>query len=230
MYLRDFGPKLWERPSVNDNLEKAHLSYVKNRLSGSFGEIGSWPLVLPFLKGRRTLDLGCSDGLYLQHLSAESVGIELSPELAHAAQKKGLTVTNANVMDGLKQQSTSAYEAVLFSHVMEHIDSPVAALWEIHRVLEKGGVLVLGLPLENCFVRQALRQDYFGGTHIYAFTVRNATKLLSVAHLSVNKVLYQLPHYKGTFGRWVNTVWNYLPFPFKKYFSAAYWVIATKEE
>ncbi|MBA3017840.1 MAG: class I SAM-dependent methyltransferase [Proteobacteria bacterium] len=214
------------RPQLFTN----YAQYAEKRLSGSFGEMGSWPLVLPFIKEKRTLDIGCSDGLYLRYLSHESVGIEQLPKLAHAARKKGLTVINADTMDGLKETSTSSYEAVLFSHVMEHIESPIAALREINRVLKKEGVLVLGLPIENCLVRHVLGHDYFDGTHLYAFTIRNARKLLSLTGFRVKEVLFHLPKFKGKYGRKLNRVWNFLPIPFKEYFSMAYWIVAIKEK
>lgn len=175
------------------------------------------------------LDIGCSDGLYLQQLLIRSMGLEQVPELIDRARCKGLRVEQCDVIDGLGRQASSSYDAVLFSHVMEHIDAPIRALREINRVLRPAGTLVLGLPIETCLVRQVLRHDYFDGTHLYAFSVKNAEKLLSVSGFRVDQIIYHLPKIRGRAGVVMNTVWNMLPVPFKEYFSMAYWIHATKE-
>lgn len=214
---------------VTDNLESIYKAYASERIAGAFGEMGSWPLVLPYLKDKKVLDIGCSDGLYLRHLSSQSMGLEQIPELVDRARGRGLQVEQCDVIDGLGRQGSSAYDAVLFSHVMEHIDAPIRALREINRVLRPAGTLVLGLPIENCLVRHVVGHDYYNGTHIYAFTVRNACKLLAVTGFRVERVIYHLPKIRGRAGAVVNKVWNVLPVPFKEYLSMAYWIHATKE-
>lgn len=214
---------------LTDNLDSIYKAYASERMAGAFGEMGSWPLVLPYLKDKKVLDIGCSDGLYLRYLSPQSIGLEQIPELVERARGRGLRVEQCDVIDGLGRQGSSSYDAVLFAHVMEHIDSPIRALREINRVLRPVGTLVLGLPIENCLVRQVLRHDYFNGTHLYAFTVRNACKLLSITGFRVDEVIYHVPKIRGQAGAVGNRVWNVLPIPFKEYFSMAYWIHATKE-
>ncbi|MDK2743952.1 MAG: class I SAM-dependent methyltransferase [Nitrospira sp. BO4] len=214
---------------LTDNLESSYKLYALERMAGAFGEMGSWPLVLPYLRDKKVLDIGCSDGLYLQHLSSQSLGLEQIPELVERARRRGLRVEQCDVIEGLGRQESSLYDAVLFSHVMEHIDAPIRALREINRVLRPAGTLMLGLPIENCLVRQIVRHDYFNGTHLYAFTVRNACKLLSVTGFKVNQIIYHLPKIRGKAGAVMNRAWNVLPIPFKEYFSMAYWIHAMKE-
>jgi len=60
---------------------------------------------------------------------------------------------------------------------MEHLESPILMLKQIHRVLVQKGVLILGLPIERNIFRDVLRMDYFDGTHIYAFSVRRKLPL-----------------------------------------------------
>jgi SAM-dependent methyltransferase len=212
-----------------DNLESTYKEYAAERLLGGFGEMGSWPLVLPYLRNKKVLDIGCSDGLYLQHCSSQSVGLEQIPELVEMARRRGLQVEHCEISEGLKRQTAESFDAVLFSHVMEHIDAPIVALREINRILQPKGTLILGLPIENCFIRHVLRHDYYDGTHVYAFTTRNARKLLSLTGFNVNEIIYHLPKFKGGFGMQINKIWNALPIPFKEYFSMAYWIYATKE-
>ena len=110
----------------------------------------------------------------------------------------------------------------------EHVDCPITTLREINRVLRVGGTLVLGLPIEKSLARQLFRHDYFDGTHIYSFTIRNSKKLLEDTEFSVDEVFYHFPWLKGKFGETVNSIWNTVPFPGKEWLSMAYWVVATK--
>ena len=161
-------------------MNSKYKEYASSRLTGNFGEMSSYRFVYPYLKNKRVLDVGCSDGLYLKSLSKESVGIEQIPALAAACKNSGLNVIAGDVLDVVSGLSDNSFEAVLFSHVMEHLESPILMLKQIHRVLVQKGVLILGLPIERNIFRDVLRMDYFDGTHIYAFSVRNSIKLLGL--------------------------------------------------
>jgi len=209
-------------------MDKQYEKYADSRLDGNFGEMTSWSLVYPYIRGKRFLDVGCSDGLYLKYMSEDSCGIEQVSALAEAGREKGLNIINGDVLDSIRQIPDGAFEGVLFSHVMEHVDSPIVMLREIQRVLQSQGVLVLGLPIERNIFRDLLRMDYFNGTHIYAFSVRNTYKLLDETGFKVKKVFFHLPKCRGSLGRVIEKSWNYTKWPFREYFSMAYWVIAIK--
>lgn len=193
--------------------------------------MGSWPLVLPYLQqkeGGRSLDIGCADGLYLQYLGKNAVGIEQVQSLAEKARAGSLNVIVGDVCAVIKSFTDKEFDTVLFSHVMEHLDCPIGMLREIWRVLKPKGVLVIGLPIERNIYRDLLRMNYFNGTHIYAFTVRNAIKLLKEVNFEPVKVIFHLPKFRGRFGAWVQRLWNVTHSPFHEYFSMAYWIVAEK--
>lgn len=202
--------------------------FAAERLRGNFGEMGSWRLILPYLENRKTLDIGCADGLYLKYMNKDSVGIEQVPELVSRAKLNGLKVIMGDIIEGIKDLDDNEFDAVLFSHVLEHVDCPIHALREIARVLKSSGILILGLPIENNIYRDMLRMDYFDGTHIYAFTIRNAIKLLKETGFEPIKVIYHLPKCRSNLGLNILKIWNVIPFPFREYFSMAYWIIAEK--
>ena len=56
-------------------MDKQYEKYAESRLDGGFGEMSSWWLVYPYVRNKRFLDIGCSDGLYLKYMSKESRGI-----------------------------------------------------------------------------------------------------------------------------------------------------------
>lgn len=209
-------------------MKKDYDHYADARLKGDFGEMSSWRFVLPFIAGKRTLDIGCSDGLYLKYMNKDSLGIEQVSALAKIGRERGLNIVNDDVYVALQKLPDLHFEAALFSHVMEHVDSPIAMLRQIHRVLENNGILVLGLPIERNIFRDLLRMDYFDGTHIYAFSVRNARKLLDETGFATQEVFFHLPKCRGRVGRGIESIWNLIRLPFRSYFSMAYWIIAVK--
>lgn len=209
-------------------MDKNYEQYAESRLDGEFGEMSSWRFVCPYVGNKRFLDIGCSDGLYLKYMSKSSQGIEQVPALAEAGKIKGLSIINGDVLKSIQAINNCEFEGVLFSHVMEHVDSPIVMLREINRVMHSGGTLILGLPTERNVFRDLLRMDYFNGTHIYSFSVRNAHKLLNETGFHVEKVFYHLPKCRNPVGRTIEKMWNLVNWPFREYFSMAYWIIAIK--
>lgn len=204
-----------------------YQTYAAGRLSGKFGSSACWPLVFPFMSGKKCLDIGCSDGLCLSQLAKESVGIEQIPSLAAVARKRHLNVIEGDISDVLETLDPESFEAVLASHVLEHLECPLPILRKLARVMKQGGVLVLGLPTEHNIFKTIKRLDYFSGTHIYAFSLRNAQKLLDLAGFKCIKLFWDIPK-RWIVGHRVIKSWQVLPIPFKAYFSSGYWLIAAK--
>ncbi|NLT23419.1 MAG: class I SAM-dependent methyltransferase [Syntrophorhabdus sp.] len=209
-------------------MNRLYGEYAASRLGGQFGEMSSWRLVYPYLRDKRVLDIGCSDGLYLRYLSKDSRGIEQVPALAEVGRRNGLNIINEDLTQSIRQLKNEAFEGVLLSHVLEHIDSPLLMLREIHRLLESKGTLVVGLPTERNVYRDLLRMNYFNGTHLYAFSVRNAHRLLAEAGFVPIRVFFHLPKCGNPIGRILENCWNLNRWPFHEYFSMAYWIVATK--
>ncbi|SNR36982.1 class I SAM-dependent methyltransferase [Lutibacter flavus] len=210
-------------------MQVGYTDYEKKRTVGRMGRLASFTLVEGFLSKKKVLDIGCSDGLYLELFSPNSLGIEQIKGLSDLAIAKGLNIIHDDVEIALKKIEDNSFDGVFYSHVMEHVNCPICILREINRVLRPNGVLVLGLPIEKSLVRQIFRHDYFNGTHLYSFTIRNANKLLIETGFKCKKTFYHFPWLKGRFGEFINVVWNKVPFPRKEWFSMAYWIVSYKE-
>jgi SAM-dependent methyltransferase len=204
--------------------------YASDRLAGSFSEMGSWSLVHQRLWNLKTLDVGCSDGLYLRTLSHDSVGIEQIPQLAAIAQDSGRSVMQGDVESVVQTIESETFDAVLASHVLEHVTRPLDLLEQLARILRSGGLLVLGLPTERNVFRNLLRMDYYAGTHLYSFSTRNIEVLLCRVGLAPEPaVVYHLPKLRGETGTLAHRAWN-APrrFPGREFLSLAYWMFARK--
>ena len=68
----------------------------------------------------------------------------------------------------------------------------------------------------------------FNGTHIYSFSVHSAYNLPEATSFRVEKVFYHLPKCRNQIGRTIEKMWNIANWPFREYFSMAYWIIASK--
>jgi len=132
------------------------------------------------LKDKKGIDLGCSKGDYLTILGQKYIGVDISYQDLMIAKQRGCIVLMADLNLGLPFKKRSV-EAIFMSHVLEHIENPVALLREANRVLKEEGILVVGLPIEGGLY--TLKNDYFGCEnnprgHLYSFSVRNLEVLL----------------------------------------------------
>jgi SAM-dependent methyltransferase len=100
------------------------------------------------------LDIGCGEGILLEHLSARFpekrlAGADLSPENVSICKGLGLDVVHADA--GRLGLSDASFDACILMSVLEHVDDPQAALQEARRVLRPGGRLVVLLPNDAFF-------------------------------------------------------------------------------
>ena len=110
--------------------------------------------------GDLVLDIGCGEGrhslgLYVDR-EVNAIGIDLSTEDLKIAKSriKDFTVTDTNKSScafGVGDIQSlpfkdNAYDAVICSEVLEHLESLDNAVSEIVRVLKPGGVLAVSVP------------------------------------------------------------------------------------
>jgi methionine biosynthesis protein MetW len=95
----------------------------------------------------RVLDLGCGDGALLDYLKAKrSVrgrGIEMSEAGVLACVRRGLSVRQGNLQEGLADYPDKSFDRVILSQTLQFLDDPVMILGEMLRV---GHMAVVSFP------------------------------------------------------------------------------------
>lgn len=109
------------------------------------------------LRGRQLiLEVGCGSGSFMTLAKEEEglliEGLELNAEAISDAARRGLRVREATVEDAAKQ-SPGMYDAVCSFQVLEHVAKPKEFLDACCALLRPGGLLVLGVPNQNSYIR-----------------------------------------------------------------------------
>lgn len=95
----------------------------------------------------RVLDVGCGGGQILANLQRfgwNVEGVDFDPLAVAAARERGVTVRLGSLAD--QHYSEESFDAVIMSHLIEHVPDPVSLIRECHRILKPGGRLVMVTP------------------------------------------------------------------------------------
>lgn len=112
---------------------------------------------LPWLgEARNLLEVGCGDGAFLDRLSRELdttlIGLELNGVTAERARAKGHHILQQAV--GCEAVTAlGPFDAICSFQVLEHVADPADFLASLVSLLAPGGVLLLGVPNADCFIR-----------------------------------------------------------------------------
>ena len=129
----------------------------------------------PGKAGARILDVGCATGKDLDLARTcgwETYGVDISPEAATAARRKGHQVFAGRLNEAA--YPSAFFDAVMMWDVMEHLHDPRGVLEEISRILVPGGYL-LGKALNAASAQARIfRGQWWPGMdvprHLYFYT------------------------------------------------------------
>lgn len=152
---------------------------------------GRYPL--PWRGQGKLLDIGCGAGGNLKTLQDqgwEPHGIEISEiAAAHASE-----LTQGHIHTGTVESAPfppGSFDAVLMSHSLEHLPSPLEALRRIHRLLKDDGLLVISVPNVHSWEFKFFGRWWFPldpPRHLYHFDRNSLTGALARAGFSTQLV------------------------------------------
>lgn len=134
-------------------------------------------------KGGRLLEIGCGSGAMLKSMVErgwQAEGLDFDPAAVANARQKGLTVHLGSMGD--QNFSAGSFDAIVMSHVIEHVPAPRTLLQECHRVLKPGGRLVMITPNTESLGHHLFGANWRGlepPRHLHLFNLMAAKKLVT---------------------------------------------------
>lgn len=133
----------------------------------------------------RLLEVGCGNGKRLARMQKSGwqvAGQEVDPLAADQVRKKFGIAVHLGPLETM--DTAGPYDAIIMSHVIEHVHDPLAMLQTCHRLLKKDGVIVLLTPNTASYGHRTFGADWRGlepPRHLHLFNQQTLTQLAEKA-------------------------------------------------
>jgi 2-polyprenyl-3-methyl-5-hydroxy-6-metoxy-1,4-benzoquinol methylase len=142
------------------------------------------------------LDVGCATGALLEYLKErgwKTRGVEISGAQADYCRKRGLVTDGISDVSSLPLEQNNfpdaSFDAVLASHLVEHLNDPGAFAKEIFRIIKPGGRCYITTPniagFQSRLFGSRWRSAIFD--HLYLFSKTTLTTLLEFNGFTAEK-------------------------------------------
>jgi methionine biosynthesis protein MetW len=154
--------------------------------------------------GARVLDLGCGNGDLLDYLVHQRYvmgrGVELSEEGMLTCVRRGLSVRQGNLNEGLADYPDASFDYVVLSQTLPFLDDPAKIIAEMLRVGRRAVVSFpnwghwrcrLELLLHGCVPEAAdLPQHWYRAPRMQAFTITDFAHFCTVIGVRISQEAY----------------------------------------
>ncbi len=148
----------------------------------------SYKSLIPYIPDARGLDIGCSNGQYINSMNAlgwHFEGVEFNAKAVDLCRKAGIKVVHGELKSaGFEENS---FDIITARHLIEHIPDPDALVKEISRILKPGGYLLIITPNTRAFCRKWFGLNWFPDEiprHLILFNLKSLNMLVSKYNLS----------------------------------------------
>ncbi len=138
--------------SLYEQLEKKYENYfaAKREFEAAIEDLNDCANVL---------EVGCGEGVFLELLAErnkkiKSEGIDINPKAIAVAAKKGFCVSLARIEELVKARR-DCFDAVVASHVLEHVPDPRAFLDAMINLIKPGGKVIITVPNHDSYLKYA---------------------------------------------------------------------------
>jgi len=142
-------------------------------------------------QGPSVLDVGCAAGSLLAMLKERGWnvhGVEISGQQAEFCRTRGLDVSELPLEEN--KFPDHSFDAVLASHLIEHLNNPGSFVREVRRILKPNGRFYVTTPniagLQARIFGSRWRSAIFD--HLYLFSIKTLRKLLEDSGFRVERV------------------------------------------
>ena len=133
---------------------------------------------------RRLLDAGCGDGLFIDAAKKNGIqceGFDTNRDLLAICTKKGYSVKYGDISQKLPF-ADNTFDGIFCSNVFEHLPEPDFALYELLRIMKKGGILMITVPEANNTI------FYNDWTHVTPFTKNTLKNLTTCVNVGIYRI------------------------------------------
>ncbi|MDO8269999.1 MAG: class I SAM-dependent methyltransferase [Candidatus Levybacteria bacterium] len=146
----------------------------------------------------RILDIGCGSGsisLYLANKGYSVTGLDISGNAIQAC-KKGASKLNLKNVKFIKENfpktnlPKKAYDMVIFTEVIEHINDDALAIRTISKILREEGILILSTPsIHAPLYKLGLTNEFDRKVgHLRRYSIEQLKKLLLINNFTLIKI------------------------------------------
>jgi 2-polyprenyl-3-methyl-5-hydroxy-6-metoxy-1,4-benzoquinol methylase len=138
----------------------------------------------------RILDIGCAGGGLLRALRRNGfvnlTGLDPSPACVARVQASGFVCIHGKVSDLPRLEGLGTYDAIVLSHVLEHVVDVRETMKALRGLLADGGVLYIEVPDAARYVEYPFVPFYyFDAEHINHFDAASLDNLAATGHFRV---------------------------------------------
>lgn len=166
--------------------------------------------------GTRVLDLGCGDGALLDYLlrrkGVNGRGIELDENNILTCVRRGLSVRQGNLQEGLADYPSASFDSVILSQTVQFLDDPVMIINEMLRVGQQAIISFPNWGHWRCRLSLLLRgyipeapdypERWYTAPRWQALTVADFTRLCADNDINIRATVFLSGERRGTF--WPN--------------------------
>jgi 2-polyprenyl-3-methyl-5-hydroxy-6-metoxy-1,4-benzoquinol methylase len=134
-----------------------------------------------FPGGARALDYGCSTGVFLKLVSSMGfapTGFDISAQAVEHCTKMGLHAYSGDFF--AHPFELGSFDVIHCSHVIEHVEDPIALLTRFRELLKPNGHLLLSCPNYASLARWSKGVEWRGwdpDCHLWHFTLNQICRL-----------------------------------------------------
>lgn len=119
-------------------------------------------------KKMRLLDIGCAMGVLLEEAQKKGItakGVDISRDAVKYCQSNKLSALSGTIQTLKNKLPSRSFDVVTAFQIIEHERDPIGFMYRIHKLLKKGGMVVLATPDYGGFWRRVMGRRWFGFAH-----------------------------------------------------------------
>ncbi len=142
----------------------------------------------------KLLDIGSGNGQFIYEMKMFGVdvyGVEPNNFNEIGSKEEKLKIKKSDLISA--KYPKEYFNLITMNHVLEHLNNPSETIKEIHRILKKEGLFIMGLPNSNSLAYNLFKKNWLGLSdegHLINYSEKNLSKFLEDYGFKIKKVRY----------------------------------------